>query len=141
MNILICYDGSPIARRALSTGVKLGNALDAEVHIFYSIAPNKDTNEVFEFIKNEAEKETEKAKKEAAEACRIVEKSGLVCKTHILFEEKNPGEDIVDFAKQIEAEYIVIGVRTQSRVGKLLFGSTAQYVILNSSCPVMTVRS
>ena len=89
---------------------------------------------------NEAKKKTETAKKEAAKACKIVKETGLVCKTHILLEEKNPGEDIIDFAQKIEAEYIVIGVRTQSRVGKLLFGSTAQYVILNSPCPVITVK-
>ena len=141
MNILVCYDGSPIAKKALSTGIKLGNALAAEVHIFYSVSPKKDSKDVFEFIRTEAQEKTEKAKKEVEKACKIVEKTGLVCKTHILLEEKNPGEDIVQFARQIDAEYIVIGVRTQSRVGKLIFGSTAQYVILNSLCPVMTVRS
>jgi len=25
-------------------------------------------------------------------------------------------------------------------VGKLLFGSTAQYIIMNAACPVVTVR-
>lgn len=141
MNILVCYDGSPIAKNALETGIKLGNALNAEVHIFYAVSPKKDSKMVYEFIKNEAQKETEKAKAEAERACQIVKKTGLLCQTHVLLEEKNPGEDIIEFAKQINAEYIVIGVRTQSRVGKLLFGSTAQYVILNSPCPVMTVRS
>ena len=141
MNILVCYDGSQIAKKALEEGIKVGNALGAEVHIFYSIAPRKDSNEVFEFIKDKAVMETDLAKKEVEKACQLVEKTGLVCKTHVLLEEKSPGEDIIDFAKRINAKYIVIGVRTQSRVGKLLFGSTAQYVILNSPCPVMTVRS
>ena len=35
---------------------------------------------------------------------------------------------------------IIVGIVQKSKVGKLLFGSTAQYVILNASCPVVTVK-
>ena len=47
------------------------------------------------------------------------------------------GEDIVEFAKQNKADEIIIGIRRKSKVGKLMFGSTAQYVILNAPCPVV----
>jgi nucleotide-binding universal stress UspA family protein len=35
---------------------------------------------------------------------------------------------------------IIIGVRSRSKVGKLLFGSTSQVVILQANCPVVTVK-
>jgi nucleotide-binding universal stress UspA family protein len=35
---------------------------------------------------------------------------------------------------------IVVGVKRRSKVGKLLMGSTAQYVILKADCPVITVK-
>ena len=41
---------------------------------------------------------------------------------------------------QAQVEEIIIGVRRRSKVGKLLFGSTAQYVILNAPCPVVSVK-
>jgi len=50
------------------------------------------------------------------------------------------GEDIVEFAEQNKADEIIIGIRRKSKVGKLIFGSTAQYVILNASCPVVSVK-
>jgi nucleotide-binding universal stress UspA family protein len=51
-----------------------------------------------------------------------------------------PGEDLVQFAKDNEADEIIVGVRRRSKVGKLMFGSTAQYVILEAACPVVTVK-
>jgi len=60
--------------------------------------------------------------------------------THLLIRGRYVGEDIVDFANENGIDEIVIGVKSRSKVGKLLFGSTAQYVILKSSCPVTSVK-
>ena len=49
-------------------------------------------------------------------------------------------ENIVQFAEENDADLIIVGVRRRSKVGKLMFGSTAQFVILKASCPVMTVK-
>lgn len=50
------------------------------------------------------------------------------------------GEKIVRIAKRKKVDLIFIGLKRKSKVGKLLFGSTAQYIILNAPCPVVTVR-
>ncbi|MEE8415892.1 MAG: universal stress protein [Desulfobacterales bacterium] len=52
----------------------------------------------------------------------------------------SPGEDLVEFAEENEVEEIVIGIRKKSKVGKLVFGSTAQFIILTAGCPVVTVK-
>ena len=50
------------------------------------------------------------------------------------------GEDLVQFAEQNKIDEIILGIRKRSKVGKLMFGSTAQYVILNAPCPVVSVK-
>jgi len=50
------------------------------------------------------------------------------------------GEDLVQLADEHKAGEVIIGVRRRSKVGKLIFGSTAQYVVLNAPCPVVTVK-
>ena len=53
---------------------------------------------------------------------------------------RGPAEEILDAAKQTDAELIVIGLRRRSPVGKLIMGSTAQQVLLQASCPVLAVK-
>ena len=56
-------------------------------------------------------------------------------------EGAHPAEDLLDIAAETGASLIVIGVRNRSRVSKLLMGSDAQRIILNSPVPVLTVRA
>jgi len=50
------------------------------------------------------------------------------------------GEDLVQLAEDTGIAEIVIGIKRRSKVGKLLFGSTAQYLILHAPCPVLTIK-
>lgn len=54
---------------------------------------------------------------------------------------QDPAGEIVDTAERCNATLIVIGLRKRSSVGKMLFGSTAQGVLMDASCPVLAVKS
>lgn len=51
------------------------------------------------------------------------------------------GEAFVQLAEVIDADVLFIQGRSRSPAGKALFGSTAQTVLLNASCPVTFVRA
>ena len=51
-----------------------------------------------------------------------------------------PGQEILTYADKTDARYIVIGGRRRSPVGKALFGSVAQEVVLGADQPVVSVR-
>jgi nucleotide-binding universal stress UspA family protein len=59
---------------------------------------------------------------------------------HLVVTKMSAGEELVEYAEGNKIDEIVIGVRRRSKVGKLVFGSTAQYVILNAPCPVVTIK-
>ncbi len=52
----------------------------------------------------------------------------------------DPATDLLEVAEEIGAELIVIGLRRRSPVGKLLLGSNAQKILLESSIPVLAVK-
>jgi nucleotide-binding universal stress UspA family protein len=65
----------------------------------------------------------------------------------VTFEIRTPAdghdsaEELIRTAEAIDADFIVIGLRRRSPVGKLLLGSNAQRVLLDAACPVLAVKA
>lgn len=53
----------------------------------------------------------------------------------------DPAEDLVGVAEEVGADFIVIGLRRRSPVGKLILGSNAQRILLDAPCPVLAVKA
>jgi nucleotide-binding universal stress UspA family protein len=130
VKILVGFDGSNVAGEAIELAIEHANAFKAEVIIVHSMVggpeiPRKD----FEDAENGLEYEKN----------RLLEKK-IPCESILSVRGLEAGEDLVKLADENKVEEIIIGVRRRSKVGKLLFGSTAQYVILNAACPVVAVK-
>lgn len=50
----------------------------------------------------------------------------------------DPADELVEYAERTDASYICVGGRRRSAVGKALFGSVTQDVLLNANRPVVT---
>ncbi|MDQ6716398.1 MAG: universal stress protein [Actinomycetota bacterium] len=53
----------------------------------------------------------------------------------------DPTEDLLQVADEVQAEFIVIGLRRRTPVGKLILGSNAQRILLDATCPVLAVKA
>jgi len=81
------------------------------------------------------------AEPEVAELNTELASSGLTYEVAVPTDDLDPAEELIAAADRTEAEFIVIGLRRRSPVGKLLLGSNAQRVLLDASCPVLAVKA
>lgn len=68
------------------------------------------------------------------EAQEFLEDAGVT--VELRGEVGDSGDRILDVADEIDADVIVMGGPTQSPIGKVVFGSVGQYVLLNADRPV-----
>lgn len=71
------------------------------------------------------------------DAAAALETTGLTVKTRR--EHGDPTESILSVADEINADMIALGGRKQTPVGKVIFGSTTQSVLLGADRPVLVV--
>ncbi len=131
MNILVGYDGSNAAREALELAKKRAKVWGAKIDVVKCMAQNRELNyEDIQMVEHKLEREVHDQ----------FNSDGIPYEIHLVISGRQFGEDLVQFAGQNKIDEIVIGVRRRSKAGKLLFGSTAQHVILNAPCPVVSIK-
>ena len=130
MKIVVAYEKDNASDTLLEMAVKHAKAFAGELLVVTSRIGG-DKTERQEIIE---------AKKDLEEAKRYLIEAGVSCETHLLIRGFEAGEDLVMFAEEQNADQIIIGIKRRSKVGKFIFGSTAQIVILDAHCPVLSVK-
>jgi len=65
--------------------------------------------------------------------------AGTKAETRLLHTASTPSQTLLEEAQRTQADMIVVGTSSRQGVEKLLVGSTAETIIRNASCPVLTV--
>lgn len=71
----------------------------------------------------------------------VLDEKGLEHEVRQLVRGNDPADDLIAVAEEVSADFIVIGLRRRSPVGKLFLGSNAQRILLDASCPVLAVKA
>jgi len=130
MKILIGYDGSEESKKALDIVKQYAKILSAEAYVLTVVEGGPHAvREVYQ-----------KAEDDLTYAKNSIAAEGIRCTAKLSAQGLEPGEVLLQFAEENAIDLIVIGIQKRSKMGKLLFGSNAQYVILNAACPVLTVK-
>ena len=131
MNIVVGYKESKMSKSILDLVRQHAKAFDATVYLVSSLEGGV----------GEKIEEIDVAKAQLSYAEGVLKEAGIEAESELLIRGLSPGEDIIEFAKDKEADEIIVGVKMRSKVGKFILGSTAQYVILNANCPVVSITS
>jgi nucleotide-binding universal stress UspA family protein len=131
MKLIVGYKrGTNQAENLLELALKRAQRFNATVLIVTIMPEGMEKDQA---LINETEAGLETAKTH-------FDKKNIPCETHLLIRGIDPGDDLINFAKETQADEVIIGVKNRTKVGKLLLGSTAQAVVLNAPCPVVTMK-
>ena len=131
MKFLVCYDETNEAKEALKVAQEHARVWNAKLEVVNAV------------IRVEPLKHSRVQKMEenlAEQVKEILGSDDPPYEVQLLLTDLTSGEQLVKFAEDLNIDLIFLGIVKKSKVGKLLFGSTAQYVILHAPCPVVTVQ-
>ncbi|MFC7157285.1 universal stress protein [Halomarina halobia] len=139
MPIVAAVDRTDRAGVVVGEARRLGGAFDEPVHVVHVL-----TRKAFVSLQRTNVSETGSAvpvdeiEAIAAEiAAEAIEETGADAEAVGLVGD--PAEEIVSYADRVDADYVVVAGRKRSAVGKALFGSVAQSVILSAETPIVIV--
>jgi nucleotide-binding universal stress UspA family protein len=136
--ILIATDGSEHGERAARAGVELAKLSGGAVTAIYiadtSRMSHLPDDALLFSIRDILIREGKKA---VSDIEKLAKETGVTFEKAI--KEGNPGEEIINFAKDAGMSIIVMGSVGRTGLDKFLLGSVAEKVVRNSKIPVLTV--
>jgi nucleotide-binding universal stress UspA family protein len=140
-NVLFVTDFSEGSARALPYAVDLARLYGAKLycaHVVYDVAktagwyvPHVSIDEIYTDMEKSAQAELDKTFIDEMRGLQNVERVVL---------KGIPYEEITKFAVAHEIDLIVMGTHGRRGIDRMLFGSTAEQVVRNAPCPVLSVR-
>lgn len=139
--IVVAYDHSDLSKKALQMAMNLAKQ-DKLIQLYvvtvmqpvrplpyssygYALALNRESQEKeFQAIRNEIEEELKT----------------LPNKSKLMLLEGLPGQMIVEFVKEYDADLVVMGSRGLSGLKELFLGSVSHFVVQKAPCPVFIVK-
>ncbi|MDQ3359264.1 MAG: universal stress protein, partial [Actinomycetota bacterium] len=77
--------------------------------------------------------EAQRFEDELGQVQHRLDAEGIEHEVRALVRGNEPSEDLIEVAQESDADFIVIGLRRRTPVGKLILGSNAQRILLDSS--------
>ncbi len=131
--ILVGYDGSDGARKAVDRAVSMVKEGD-EIVLVFVIPPTK----LEEFIGFDSDLTEESAREVLEEVVRDLEEKGIPVSSKV--RQGNVADEIISAASELGCELIVVGSYGLSKVGTFALGNVAEQVAKKSTRPVLLVR-
>ena len=143
--VLIPTDGSDLSLTAARHGIRLAKNFGADVQTVFvidtrtfpgghPIVPESMAPHYFSLIE-----EMRKAGTNAVGEVETLAAEEGVAMTHEVV-EGTPAESILEMARKLESDIIVMGTHGRSGFAALVLGSTAQAVVHGAKVPVLLVR-
>lgn len=139
-NILVPYDGSEQAKRAVNTAVSFARSCDCPKIYIATISNSATPLEISAIANSDMQK---REKEDFPGQIDLTEAEALIPDSmahDLLFEIGEPVPMLLYLAGETKADLIIMGNRGRSTWKSLLMGSVSRDVLSNAKCPVIIVK-
>jgi len=140
--IVVGTDGSETARRALDEAVRLAKALDAELHVVSAFKPLRGariSGAPEGAAKVWAPLPDSKVEATLGEAAAVVRSREVKVTTHAI--QEDPVDAILEVARRVQAEMIVVGSKGMHGATRLTLGNVPNQISHKARCNVLIVAT
>ncbi len=135
--ILHANDGSEHAFRALAMALAMAKQNNSDLHMV-SVEEIDYMPEFIEEVREQTGTAARRFHKVLQRARAMAEESHVKLDTHVI--SGHPVRDIVELAKELKVELLVIGATGHSPLYDRLIGSRANRIVQLAHCPVLVVK-
>ena len=135
--ILHANDGSEHAFRAFAMALAMAKQNNSELHMV-SVEEIDYMPEFIEEVREETGTAARQFHKVLQRARAMAEDSHVKLHTHVI--AGHPVRDIVELAKELKVELLIIGATGHSALYERLIGSRADRIVQLAHCPILVVK-
>lgn len=142
-NILVAIDGSVTANQGLQEAIKLAKSLGSRIRLIHITnesdaipggPPGADINDILQEAHRVGEAILTRARDQ-------VQAEAVTVETQLVTAwSGDPGDEVIQHAKQWPADLIVCGTHGRSGIRRIVMGSNAEFIVRHGSVPVLLVR-
>lgn len=139
MSIVVGYTGPAESVAALELAAEESLVRKAALHVVQTLreAPSENPSQTRQWADRIEGMRQEGAREQARLRERGIDAQYQLLQTST----ESSAQQLLNYAKEVDAALIVIGLRRRSPVGKLVLGSMEQDVLLGADCPVLAVKA
>lgn len=140
MVIVAAVDSSEKASRVVTQANELAEKYDDSVHIVHVMRKSEVIESKETDIGAEETTDMDAMRTAASEVgLNMLDGRPTTVETEVRGLIGNPADEIVQYVDEQNARYVIVSPKRRSQTGKMLFGSVAQSILLNVSCPVVSL--
>jgi universal stress protein A len=138
-SVLVAFDFSETSKHALDYGRNLARAFGGRLHVVHITDVVSTTAAQF-YPEGPGDPEAKATHLAVNQIREVLAAEGLDVVAPAVRVSPDPAKAIVEYAKEVHADVIVVGTHGRSGMSRLLMGSVAEHVVRTAPCPVLVVR-
>ncbi len=138
-SILVAFDFSDTSKSALTYGRNLAAAFGARLHVLH-VADVISTSAAQFYPEGPGDPEEKASRVALGQLRTLLDAEGVADARPAVRIANDPALEVVEYARDVRADVIVIGTHGRTGVSRLIMGSVAEHVVRTAPCPVLVVR-